>query len=108
MFLYDHPSWEECKEKGGGVFMSIILPNLNHSFVWLRIPFLDSVSEFWIPDSGIWIFHTSSKTCQSAARAISLKVIEYHPHKLSITFHFVFKIFQKNNENELSALKCQM
>ena len=43
-------------EKGGGVLMSIILPNLNHSFV--PVPFPDSVSvsgfrfRFRIPDSG--------------------------------------------------------
>ena len=35
-------------EKGGGVLMSIILPNLNHSFV----PDSGSGSGFRIPDSG--------------------------------------------------------
>ena len=31
-------------EKGGGVLMSIILPNLNHSFVPVPVPFPDSGS----------------------------------------------------------------
>jgi len=47
-------------EKGGGVLMSIILPNLNHSFICpvpdsgFRIP----DSGFRIPDSGFLLFHT--------------------------------------------------
>ena len=35
-------------EKGGGVLMSIILPNLNHSFVPVPVPDSGSVSGFRI------------------------------------------------------------
>ena len=31
--VYHHPSCEAYREKGGGVLMSIILPNLNHTFI---------------------------------------------------------------------------
>ena len=42
-------------EKGGGVLMSIILPNLNHSFVPVPVPDSGSGSV-----SGFLVFHTPS------------------------------------------------
>ena len=31
--VYHYPSCKAYREKGGGVLMSIILPNLNHTFI---------------------------------------------------------------------------
>ena len=54
-----HPSHEECREKGG-VLMSIILPNLNHSFICLvPFPFPVSFSGFLLPPGTA----PSLKTC---------------------------------------------
>ena len=54
-----HPSCEEYREMGGGVLMSTILPNLNHSFICpVPVPFPDSVSGFQILGSGFLLFST--------------------------------------------------
>ena len=51
--MYYHPSCENA-EKGGGVLMSIILPNLKHSFICpIPVPVLVLVPvPVKVPDSG--------------------------------------------------------
>ena len=59
--VYHHLSCEECGEKGGGVLISIILPE---SFIYLSGSGSGSVSvsvsglRCRIPDSGFVLFHT--------------------------------------------------
>ena len=53
-------------EKGGGVLMSMILPNLNHSFI----------SPIPVPGSGFWIldfrvFHTPSGMEEEVVQEVS-------------------------------------
>ena len=51
-------------DKGGGVLMSIILPNLNHSLI-SPVPVLVPVP-VPVPDRDFWVFHMPLKTGPSS------------------------------------------